>query len=226
MGAEPHLQPKHRYRLQGVCTHYKNVYVCKSTPAASQKDAQEEIWWKFQYNNTPSISREVSPLPLILSQANQRLQTVELWEVLDAAANDSSDAILVYASDAALEEQQINIPDPLKTFVDTDNEFFRVELEESSIPTSWPNHEDTQPLNWDAEYDTAAADEEPPPYDAEDMPLHSEMVALEKSGIAVSEGVVVGTEEEWADTAAASSSALPPSKGEDDLPGPTRTLKR
>jgi hypothetical protein len=60
--ADPNLQPKHRYHLRGVCTHYKNVYVYKR----SELDPSDGDWWKFEYTNNPSLTRLVS-VPLFHS---------------------------------------------------------------------------------------------------------------------------------------------------------------
>jgi hypothetical protein len=116
-------------------------------------------------------------------------------QVLEAAQSESSEVILVYASDAACASQTITVPEPLQRFVSDDNELLRIEQAEAN---QWPTDGYLQSdSSWDAQQDYEGEQDLPPPYDDEEMLLHSD--AIHQVKLEVTDGVAVGGEddEEW-----------------------------
>ncbi|KAI1438279.1 hypothetical protein GGR50DRAFT_640772 [Xylaria sp. CBS 124048] len=116
--------PSEKYLLRGVATAYDITYICvRDEDDASNSGQQAEVkdqWWKVGY-----IKSDASPI---------KSEKVTLDDVLQAAGTDCKNPILVYASEAALNEEQKPLSDALRMFVKADNRSFQQELtqEESS----------------------------------------------------------------------------------------------
>ena len=101
--------PEHRLNLRGVSANGNTTYVLYP----SVEDPLVNVWWKLEYFNSPNVLK---------NQVNED-------EVLHAAG-ESKDVLLVYASDAAItpDPKGVFLPDPLRHFVDMDNQAFQEEL--------------------------------------------------------------------------------------------------
>ncbi|KAL8848834.1 MAG: hypothetical protein Q9221_006130 [Calogaya cf. arnoldii] len=118
----PEESPCNRYTLRGVCAEPHTVYVqeraeMKTVDDMLNGEAEDWQWWKLHYesNQTTSVS----------------CTKVRQVEVLKAARDESSSAILVYASDKAMSVENKELPPELKSFVENDNSLFAAELASS-----------------------------------------------------------------------------------------------
>lgn len=126
--------PKHRYHLRGVATKPNITYVL--TPKAEKdvemngEDSAEQVdvddttppgmqWWRIAYESNGS-SANIS-----------RTKTPD-YDVLRAAELEHSSALLVYASERAVDlprdSVSISLPEPLQQFIERDNEQFHSDL--------------------------------------------------------------------------------------------------
>ncbi|KAK2628508.1 hypothetical protein QTJ16_001611 [Diplocarpon rosae] len=124
---EPSSDPKaptlHRYKLRGVSITKNTMFICKQAEAdvvdmGTHDDgslAMKEQWWRIEYT--------YGTIPFVIEKST-------LEKVLEAAM-ESEHAILVYASDKALNHPHIALPKALETFVRFDNRTFRSEFQDS-----------------------------------------------------------------------------------------------
>lgn len=114
---------KHRYTLRGVSTKPNVTYVLRPRSendegmAIDGDDAPPGMqWWRIDYDVSASGARVIkTKLPQ--------------YEVIQAVEVESNSALLVYASDAALNfEANPELPEPLQEFIRADNEHFESEL--------------------------------------------------------------------------------------------------
>ncbi|KAI9818461.1 MAG: hypothetical protein M1827_000520 [Pycnora praestabilis] len=125
----PEDPPHHFYTLRGVSTEPHTTYVLHkvdkdamdSTPDALTRGWQ---WWKLDYS-------AVDTRPL----STKKVMEVQ---VLKAAREDSRSALLVYASEKAVNEKIVHIPRQLENFVRADNLAFDRELNLPASPISLP----------------------------------------------------------------------------------------
>ncbi|KAI0391272.1 hypothetical protein F5Y17DRAFT_441348 [Xylariaceae sp. FL0594] len=116
--------PSQKYLLRGVATTHELAYVCVrdegDKPDPAETTTARDQWWKIGY-----VKTDASPI---------KAEKVTLDDVLQAAGTESRNPILVYASEVALNQERIPLPDALRTFVKYDNRCFQKELaEESSL---------------------------------------------------------------------------------------------
>ncbi|KAF2404485.1 hypothetical protein EJ06DRAFT_526564 [Trichodelitschia bisporula] len=128
--------PTHRYNLCGVSIGHNLTHTLYPTQADRAEASPE--WWYIEYQDT----REC----VIKKQVTEA-------DVLDAARNKSREVTLVYATDEAVREQEVQLPRPLAMFVERDNEHFVQECEDFIAQTQRRGADGTH---------------EPPPYTAED----------------------------------------------------------
>ena len=122
---DPQQPPHHKYTLRGVSTNPHTTYVLEQTKPDDDddmlsSDAKDWQWWK-----TGFVSSDTKPIV--------REKVTEEF-VLNAAQHESSDALLIYASEAAISYQLEELPAQLRNFVRADNLNFAKELEESGYP--------------------------------------------------------------------------------------------
>lgn len=133
---------KGRYTLMGVATKPSITYVLRPAPgnydgdrmSIGSNDDDETPdgmqWWRIEYavNGThPRISKS----------------KVDGYTVLQAVEVEHTSALLVYASDAAVElpESELGLPDALKEFVADDNLYINCEIHESAMSRPPPAYE-------------------------------------------------------------------------------------
>lgn len=112
--------PTHKYTLRGVSVSKFITYINRraepnliSMSEDSDMNGQDQ-WWMIEYSTSSS------------NPVNIRKVTEE--EVLQEAYSESSKAIVIYASEKALQKRDTVLPPALQRFVDLDNEAFRMEL--------------------------------------------------------------------------------------------------
>ncbi len=130
-GPPPGMQPEeqqHHYTLRGVATKPNTTYVLLPAEPAADPDliqlddappseGRRAQWWRIEYR------AEVAPPEL-------HKQKIDDFDVLRAVELEHSSALLVYASDAAMDAEQFEpgLPEPLRKFVERDNLLFADEL--------------------------------------------------------------------------------------------------
>ena len=117
---DPATSPSHQYTLRGVATTPQLLYVLEGARSDTDEDllsfeAQDWQWWRIEY-----ISHDAKPVKIT--------KTSEA-AVLEAAHSESSNALLVYASEAAILPQHLALSQQLRNFVRADNLGFSAELE-------------------------------------------------------------------------------------------------
>lgn len=141
--SNPDDPPHHRYTLRGVCTLSHVIYVLKRdssdpdkmTDSPSGPANDEWKWWRISFSvddaktNAAERSRQLEatagksaesrekPRPNIPSHmdvAGYTAQPVREVEVLRAARDEHHSAILVYASDDAVNHEEAALPSPLQ----------------------------------------------------------------------------------------------------------------
>ncbi|MCJ1476871.1 hypothetical protein MMC13_005540 [Lambiella insularis] len=123
----PDEPPYHKYTLRGVSTNPNTTYVLvnPSTPGdLMESEIGEWQWWKIQY-----ILGDARPISCTV---------VREVEVLKAARDESTRALLVYASENALLYPEKALPSVLKNFVRADNLAFETEIRKSSPKQTTP----------------------------------------------------------------------------------------
>ena len=125
------VAPRNKYTLRGVSTdHYTTYLLDKTRPDDSEDLLSAENtdwqWWKITF----SIG-DVKPISV---------SKVREVEVLKAAKDESQTALLVYASEKAMNCEYKDPPSQLVNFVRTDNLIFSSELDKTSNlrPTTSP----------------------------------------------------------------------------------------
>ncbi|PBP24204.1 ubiquitin interaction domain-containing protein [Diplocarpon rosae] len=121
--SDPEAPTLHRYNLRGVSITKNTMFICKQAEAdmvymGTHDDgslAVKEQWWRIEYT--------YGTIPFVIEKST-------LEKVLEAAM-ESEHAILVYASDKALNHPHIALPKALETFVRFDNRTFRSEFQDS-----------------------------------------------------------------------------------------------
>ncbi|KAL6712782.1 hypothetical protein ACLMJK_009623 [Lecanora helva] len=120
---EPGQPPHHRYTLRGVATTSHTTYVLEQTQPDNADDdtlsteAKDWQWWKIEF-----ASSNATPVAL---------EKVTEDAVLNAAQNESTNVLLIYASEAAVSYPFEEISPQLHNFVRADNLNFANELGES-----------------------------------------------------------------------------------------------
>nr|POE56749.1 hypothetical protein CFP56_33721 [Quercus suber] len=136
---------KHRYHLVGLATKPNITYLLRpveededdldgmrdeqdSTPAGMQ-------WWRLEY--------QVHPHASALGSARLARTKAPDYDVLRAVELEHHAALLVYASDLAMDPRQLDdlLPSPLEEFLDTDDALYREEREAAlRDPPTYAHH--------------------------------------------------------------------------------------
>ncbi|KAJ8127329.1 hypothetical protein O1611_g6307 [Lasiodiplodia mahajangana] len=110
--------PSTKYFLRGVAPTAEVAYVCvrdiDDSASLGENSRARDQWWKIGY-----VKSDASPI---------KSEKMTLDDVLNAAGTDSRNPILVYASEAALNQKKISLSDALRMFVKADNRSFQQEL--------------------------------------------------------------------------------------------------
>ncbi|KAG9783072.1 hypothetical protein HRR83_002015 [Exophiala dermatitidis] len=150
--------PNRKYTLQGVSTKSDIVYVrlpnkdlIQLSEDQDSSDAEYQ-WWRcsWQQHSNQSLSASTTVMGPVTQAQADRAQTqhdhdedssqpysvrrVNEGEVLDAAKNEHSSVLLVYASENALRFKGSDLSRPLRFFVDRDNQSFAEELRQEADP--------------------------------------------------------------------------------------------
>ncbi|KAI1847227.1 hypothetical protein JX265_013352 [Neoarthrinium moseri] len=119
--------PTHRYFLRGVATTSEITYVCVRKEAdlidLGDEPGSKDQWWRLVY-----AAKEANPISVEKTDAES---------VLIAAGTESKTPIMVYASEAAMKADPVQLSDALRMFVRADNRSFQHELsQEQAEPQS------------------------------------------------------------------------------------------
>lgn len=123
-GQSPSDAMQHPYKLCGVATHFGVVYLLHLDAKSGSPGTQQ--WWRVQYDtetSTPGIRHDL----------------VTQQEVLERAATESSNALLVYAHADATSVDPVPLSKALEDFVKKDNLNFMEELQKDAV--GWGNME-------------------------------------------------------------------------------------
>ena len=120
---DPEQPPHHKYTLRGLSTTPHTLYVLEPTKPQDEDDmlstdTKDWQWWRIEF-----VSSDAKPV---------RHTKVTEDVVLGAASTESANALLVYASQAAVSYQPAELPPQLQNFVRADNLNFSQELEGSA----------------------------------------------------------------------------------------------
>ncbi|KAL2163088.1 hypothetical protein VTH06DRAFT_6924 [Thermothelomyces fergusii] len=122
--ADEEWNPTHKYTLRGVVNDVNTVYYRGRGPNSQSNDSpadgaaqSEEKWWKVSFNQEDN-SVEYSP--------------VAYETVMREACGTGCRPIVVYATDKALERDNLPLSDALKTFIRLDNRLFKQEVSQSN----------------------------------------------------------------------------------------------
>ncbi|KAF7904529.1 hypothetical protein EAF00_001863 [Botryotinia globosa] len=130
----------HRYTLRGVSLTKETTYVCtRIAPdlidfAASEEERippSDGQWWRMHFSTSSPPSRTV--------------EKTTLEKVLEDIKLQNETAILVYASDAAMETATRSTPHELGSFIFQDNAAFRKELPKAQPPVNSPDESQHSP---------------------------------------------------------------------------------
>ncbi|CAI6333410.1 unnamed protein product [Periconia digitata] len=148
---------KHAYKLQGVATSSTDYYLLH--PEKKSEDASEtqsRQWWHVKYDYTNGDDATIVRNPVTVDNV-----------CADASAN-SGKVLLVYANDAALTVDYIQLSKPLQDFVQADNAVLVDDIDRHT--TAWEDYDPQEGLTplggWDMADDAVRSDgQEPPEYD-------------------------------------------------------------
>lgn len=94
--------PSHRYDLCGVAIDSRTTFVLhrakQTLISTSEEPAPQDQWWKLNYTNDPTITKE----------------RITEDEVLNFASGSSREVMLVYASETAVQDRDFTVPESLK----------------------------------------------------------------------------------------------------------------
>lgn len=173
---------RHKYVLQGVSTRPNVTYIRKLNHDLIGMDDDEEPheiwqWWRTAWGEAsndqpgaPTTHIEDSQ-DTIDSSAPFSVRKVSAKDVLDAVENEYHTAILVYASDIAMQFRSTPLPASLRQFVEQDNHAFEDEsspqhVQQANRGRSWSNEtnstimDDSNPFD-DTAYPRQARDMTP-----------------------------------------------------------------
>ncbi|KAL1302537.1 hypothetical protein AAFC00_002920 [Neodothiora populina] len=164
---------KHRYWLRGVATKSSVTYLLRPRDETSgtgdamniDEDAPPGMqWWRIEYDD------DGNRITKSLATQDDVIRAVEL---------EYKEALIVYASDAAIAPQDdASLPAALRDFIRNDDELFKTELQfatqvASNFETS-PRDVSTRRASIDST--TVNWGDEPPPYPDPDPPAHDIML--------------------------------------------------
>lgn len=119
-GQSPQDAMHHPYRLCGLATNLGVVYLLHPDTQSNVKGARQ--WWRMQYDT---------------ESANIRRDRLNPDEVLERASSESASALLIYASDDAMDVEPLPLPKELHEFVKKDGVNFLEELQQSQTANGW-----------------------------------------------------------------------------------------
>ncbi|KAJ5794896.1 hypothetical protein N7457_001495 [Penicillium paradoxum] len=143
----PSEPPVHKYTLRGVCTEPHVIYVLsnpKSTAPAHLMDLDSNTensgnyeWWRISFSAEDGKMRQAEKRKATSNSTNSdngdvigyNVRKVHEVEVLQAACEEGSSALLVYASENAMNASVDSAPPQLQGFVNRDNDAFAGEFE-------------------------------------------------------------------------------------------------
>ena len=160
---------RQKYVLQGVSTRPNVTYVRKLNHDLIGMDDDEEPyeiwqWWRTAWGEVSSIQPD-APVAHIEDSQDAKdssvpfsVRKVSSKEVLEAVENEYHTAILVYASEPAMQFRPTALPTSLRQFVEQDNRAFESEVssqhdQQSGRGRSWSNgtsstmRDDNNPFN-------------------------------------------------------------------------------
>ncbi|KAI1171476.1 hypothetical protein F4777DRAFT_565466 [Nemania sp. FL0916] len=142
--------PSMKYLLRGVVPTTDIAYVCvrESDGSVNTTDVPKvkDQWWEFGY-----VNGDTSPV---------RTEKTTLQDVLSSVGTtkESRNSILIYATEAAINEEKIPLSDALRMFVKADSRSFQQELaQETNTHTTMAQAEDTWTQDQPGAAVTAAA---------------------------------------------------------------------
>ncbi|KAK3905339.1 hypothetical protein C8A05DRAFT_41727 [Staphylotrichum tortipilum] len=124
--ADEKWNPRYKYTLRGVTNEPNTVFQklrrapageSETPPLVDAPAPEEEMWWKISFK-TEDSTVEHTP--------------VTFETVLREGCGTGCQPLLVFATDKAMEEENLPLSDALKSFVKLDNRHFKQELTQSS----------------------------------------------------------------------------------------------
>ncbi|KAJ5926829.1 hypothetical protein N7516_008602 [Penicillium verrucosum] len=167
----PSEPPAHKYTLRGVCTEPHVTYVLSNSNPISPghlmdmdsdtENSNDYQWWRISFSAEDGKTRQAEKRKV---QGNTTatqdgevvgytVRKVQETEVLQAAREESSSVLLVYASESAMNAQVDPAPSQLQGFVNRDNDAFADEFQ--NTPTIiFSDQEDslTEPNNVETQH--------------------------------------------------------------------------
>ncbi|KAI2733648.1 hypothetical protein CBS147332_663 [Penicillium roqueforti] len=197
----PSEPPFHKYTLRGVCTEPHVTYVLSSprttTPGhlmdmdSETENTNDYQWWRISFSGEDGKTRQAEKRKAQGNTAATQdsevvgytVRKVQEIEVLQAAREEWSSVLLVYASENAVNSKVDPAPSQLQGFVNRDNDAYGGEFENTPTiifsdqedPWAEPNNVETQPKEQQPEmsekstkvnvfdYEVSAFDDEPKP---------------------------------------------------------------
>lgn len=144
------LNPTHLYTLRGFTAKQGTTFLIY--PSVENPETLE--WWRLEYTSAPEVSKE----------------KVSLDQVLTAASTSSREATLVYASSSA------TTPNPKLASLESLPPSLQAEIQLSNkdFDAALQSHHDANAMDWaDSTTVLNSVEEDPPPYDVDDPPLHA-----------------------------------------------------
>lgn len=135
----PQMEFTEAYRLRGVSTEPKVIYFIH--PDTKSNVQGETKWWRVEFG-----SYQTSESHIIRDE-------VSLETVLEKASSENTEALLVYANDAAINMDPVALSKPLQDFVKKDNLAFLEEIQNETMGTGiigdWDNVRNDNPPAYD-----------------------------------------------------------------------------